>query len=73
MNLSKQELIQLRKMVSDVDAFDAIENFANSLISGWQNENVIGDSEFDTLKLVFMREAKIMALIEFIKKLEELE
>ena len=74
MNLSKQESIALRNLVSgDNEAFYALEKFANSMIDEWKEENIIGNTEYDTIRMAIRREAKVEALREFIKKLDEIE
>ena len=53
------------------DNYDALERVAGETIEKWQKENVIGVSEFETLKMVFTRENKIQGVKDFLEKLEQ--
>jgi hypothetical protein len=53
--------------------FDGIVKAYADVIEKWREENVIGNNEFETLKLLFIREGKIAGLKEFINYLENPE
>jgi hypothetical protein len=65
--LKQQQL----KALARTENWDALVSFTEDVIKRWQDENVIGATEFDTMKLLFMREGKIIGLREFFKYLDE--
>lgn len=66
LSITKRQLEKLQRS----DEFDALVKLYGEVIEKWQNENVIGQNEFETLKLLFLREGKITGLREFIEILE---
>lgn len=52
------------------DEFEALVKLYGEVIDKWQNENVVGTTEFDTLKRLFIREGKVQGLREFFEVLE---
>lgn len=63
---------QLIKILHSNEFESVIKLYAET-IEKWQNENCIGDTEFQTLKKLFFREGKIQGLREFINILENPE
>lgn len=59
------------KALARTEQWEALTSYVDEVIKRWQNENVIGATEFDTMKLLFMREGKIIGLREFFKYLDE--
>ena len=59
------------KALARTEQWEALTSYADEVIKRWQDENVIGATEFDTMKLLFMREGKIIGLREFFKYLDE--
>jgi len=55
------------------DDFEAIIKLSGEIVEKWNNDNVIGKDEFETLKLLFMREGKKEGLREFFSILENPE
>ncbi len=51
--------------------FDAVKLYKDQVIEKWRKQNVIGDTEFDTLKKSFEREYKIMGLEDFFSEIEQ--
>jgi hypothetical protein len=59
------------KALARTEQWEALTSYVDEVIKRWQDENVIGATEFDTMKLLFMREGKIIGLREFFKYLDE--
>ena len=59
------------KALARTEQWEALISYVDEVIKRWQDENVIGATEFDTMKLLFMREGKIIGLREFFKYLDE--
>ena len=59
------------KALARTEQWDALISFTEEVIRKWQDENVIGLTEFDTLRLLFTRDGKVAGLKEFFKFLEE--
>jgi len=55
------------------DDFEAVIKLSAEIVEKWNNDNVIGTNEFETLKLLFMREGKKEGLREFFNILENPE
>jgi len=55
------------------DDFEALIKLYGETIDKWNEQNVIGEDEFQTLKLLFMREGKKAGLREFFDILENPE
>jgi len=55
------------------DDFEALIKLYGETIDKWNEQNVIGENEFQTLKLLFMREGKKAGLREFFDILENPE
>jgi hypothetical protein len=55
------------------DDFEALIKLYAEVIEKWNEENILGTNEFDTLKRVFIREGKKMGLKEFFSVLENPE
>lgn len=53
--------------------FEALIKLYGEMIDKWNEQNVIGKDEFETLKLLFIREGKKEGLREFINILENPE
>lgn len=49
--------------------FNAVIEFKDRVIDKWRQQNVIGDTDFETLKLTFEKEYKIKGLEEFFEAL----
>ena len=65
--LQQQQL----KALARTENWEALVAFTEEVIQRWQRENVIGATEFETVKLLFMREGKVAGLKEFFKFLDE--
>lgn len=52
------------------DDFEAVIRLSAEITDKWNNDNVIGTNEFETLRLLFMREGKKEGLREFFNILE---
>lgn len=65
-NLTKKQLERILR----TDEFEALIKLYAEVIESWQNENCIGDTEFQTLKKLFFREGKIQGLRQFFEILE---
>jgi len=59
------------KALARTEQWEALTSYVDEVIKRWQDENVIGATEFETMKLLFMREGKISGLREFFKYLDE--
>ena len=59
------------KALARTEQWEALTSYVDEVIKRWQDENVIGATEFETMKLLFMREGKINGLREFFKYLDE--
>ena len=55
------------------DDFEALIKLYGETIEKWNEQNVIGKDEFETLKLLFIREGKKVGLREFFNILENPE
>lgn len=55
------------------DDFEALIKLYGEIIEKWNEQNVIGKDEFETLKLLFIREGKKAGLREFFDILENPE
>ncbi len=62
---AKKKLIQL----TDSPNYEAITQLADLLITQWQNEPVICESEFDTIKKAMEKEFKVQALRDFLAQI----
>jgi len=65
-NLTKRKLDKILRS----DEFEALIKLYGETIDKWQEQNVIGKDEFETLKLLFTREGKIQGLREFFEIIE---
>jgi len=63
---------QLIKILHN-DDFEALIKLYGETIDKWNEQNVIGDNEFQTLKLLFIKEGKKQGLREFFNILENPE
>ena len=61
---------QLLKRLLREDTYKTVLKLSSELIDKWKNENIIGATEFETLKLLFTRESKVEGLKEFLNLLE---
>jgi hypothetical protein len=68
--MDKLKSNQLKALVR-TEQWEALTSYVDEVIKRWQDENVIGATEFETMKLLFMREGKISGLKEFFKYLDE--
>ena len=59
------------KALARTEQWEALTSYVDEVIKRWQDENVIGSTEFETMKLLIMREGKISGLREFFKYLDE--
>jgi len=55
------------------DDFEALIKLYAETLEKWNDQNCIGDNEFQTLKLLFIREGKKAGLREFFNILENPE
>jgi hypothetical protein len=55
------------------DDFEAVIKLSAEIMDKWHNDNVIGKDQFETLKLLFIREGKLQGLREFLNALENPE
>lgn len=60
---------QIKALIKD-EKWESILAFLQETIEKHQGENVIGTTEFETLKLVFMKEGRIQGLKDFFDQLE---
>ena len=65
-NITQKQLQKLQRS----DEFDALVKLYGEIIDKWQSQNVIGQDEFETLKLLFIQVGKIAGLREFFEVLE---
>ena len=71
-NIKMDKLLQNQlKALARTEQWEALTSYVDEVIKRWQDENVIGATEFETMKLLFMREGKISGLREFFKYLDE--
>jgi DNA primase large subunit len=63
---------QLIKLLHS-NEFEAVIKLSSEIIEKWNEDNVIGKDEFETLKLLFTREGKKEGLREFLNALENPE
>jgi hypothetical protein len=71
-NIKMDKLLQNQlKALARTEQWEALTSYVDEVIKRWQDENVIGSTEFETMKLLFMREGKISGLREFFKYLDE--
>lgn len=64
----------LKKNLRDVyeyKNFQALLDFVEVMIKRWDQSNVIGDTEFETIKLTMIREFKKNGLKEFFEEIEK--
>ena len=61
---------KLKKLLYD-DNYEVLTNFKEQYIINLDKMNVIGDSEYETLKLTFQREFKKLAIEDFFNQLEK--
>lgn len=61
---------QIKSLLND-QRFDGIVAFYEEYCNDIRKENVIGDSEFETLRNVFTKEGKLQGIKEFFDKLEQ--
>jgi len=66
--IEKKQLEQLQKQ----EEWMALVKFFGEQIEKWQNQNVIGDTSDNTLKLLYMREGKVEGLREFFDNLDKI-
>lgn len=52
------------------DEFDTLIILYTEIIEKWEKESCIADTEFNTIKKLFLREGKILGLQEFFKVIE---
>jgi vacuolar-type H+-ATPase subunit E/Vma4 len=52
------------------DDFEVLLKLYQEIIDKWNEQNVVVESEFDTLKLLFIREGKKQGLKEFLDFIE---
>ena len=52
------------------DEFDVLIKLYAEMIDKWNEQNVIGESEYDTIKLLFLQEGKKQGLKEFFNFIE---
>jgi hypothetical protein len=45
--------------------FQFLQGFKDEVIKRWNAENVVGDNEFETLRLAFQKEYRVKGLEEF--------
>lgn len=67
--MNKVEANAIRELMES-EGWDFVVRQMAKKISQWESENVIGASSYETLKLVFTREAKIQGLKDFFNSLE---
>ena len=65
-NITKRKLDKILRS----DEFDALVKLYGETIDKWNEQNVIGKNEFETLKLLFTREGKKEGLKEFFETIE---
>jgi len=65
-NITKRKLDKILRS----DEFDALVKLYGETIDKWREQNVIGKDEFETLKLLFIKEGKIQGLREFFEIIE---
>ena len=68
--LNKHQAGALQQLMQD-PKFEVIEQFIGLLIDKHQLGNVIGASDFETLKLTFQKEYKVEALRELLELMEQ--
>lgn len=68
--IPKEQVSILREWMKH-DGYELMLKLANYTLDEWQKQNVIGTTEFETLKLTFNKEFKTQALKEFLELLEK--
>lgn len=63
---------QIEKILRS-DEFESLIMVYKETIDKWNEENVVGNSEYETIKLLFLREGKKQGLKEFFDFLESPE
>ena len=66
----------LRKRIEKIlrsDEFEVLLKLYNEMIEKWDEQNVIGNNQFETMKLLFLREGKKQGLKEFFDFIENPE
>ncbi len=69
--LTETEKQQIEYLLKD-PKWQALVNVANEMIRDIQDESSIGRNQFETLKLVFLREGKIRGIRDFFQKLNNI-
>ena len=62
---------QIIKSLLKDSKWESVLKASAELTDKWLNQNVIGDSEFETLKMVFGKEFKVQGVRDFLNYLEE--
>jgi hypothetical protein len=67
--ITKKRLIKILHS----DDFEGILELCREVVDKWNDQNVIGSTEYETLKMLFMREGKKQGLKEFFDAFENPE
>jgi hypothetical protein len=67
--INKGQASLLRQLLLH-DGFQVLLDMAEKTIDKWDNENVIGNTDFETLKLTFSKEYKKQGLRDFLDLVE---
>jgi len=59
------------KSLMENENYEALLEIATKLLEQIAEENTIGREEFETLKLVFLREGKLQGIKTFLNKLDQ--
>lgn len=57
------------KLLMESEAWEDLEKACDEVVAKWNDENVIGTTSDETLRLTYLREGKKIALKEFLKYL----
>lgn len=68
--MNKFQKQQIKALMLD-EKWEGLMTFFQETIDKYQNENVIGQTQFETLKMVLMKEGKIIGLKDFFDQLEK--
>jgi hypothetical protein len=68
--MDKLSKSQIKALLND-QRFDGIVKFYQEFKQKVQDENVIGNSEFETLRNVFIKEGKLIGLKDFFDLLDQ--
>lgn len=64
MNITTEQRQAMQAAYEHKD-FAEILKFGDEILSIWEKQNCIGETEFDTLRLTFEKEFKVKGLVEF--------